>query len=121
MPFTQESISKVLRDINARIPPLLKKYAYSEIALTPTIEKVMDEALLSPNISEEKKEEVRRLKDEGYFKRKKITENKKYINMINQWTDRQLKKAVKEGRLPNKAQLAQLEIEWKKAKEEKKS
>lgn len=119
--FTQESISKVLREINANIPPLLKKNAYSETSLTPTIEKVMEEALLSENISQEKKDEVKRLKEQGYFKRKKITENPKYVKMINDWTTQQLKKAVREGRLPTKAQLAELEIQWKKDKEEKKS
>lgn len=118
--FTQESISKTLRDINAKIPPLLKKHAYSEVALTPTIEKVMEEALKSPNISQEKKEEVRRLQEQGYFKRKKLTENPRYVKMINEWTDRQIKKAVKEGRLPNKAQLAELELQWKKNEQEEK-
>lgn len=117
MPFTQESISKVLREINANIPVLLKKHAYTEESLTPTIEKVMKEALNSPNISEEKKAEVRRLEEQGYFKRKKFTENPRYVKMINEWTKKQLKKAVKEGRLPNKAQLAELETKWKKEKE----
>lgn len=116
MSHTQESISKVLKEINANIPPLLKKYAYGEVSLTPTIEKVMAEALISPNISKEKKEEVQRLTDQGYFKRKKITENVKYTKMINNWTTRQIKKAVKEGRLPDKKQLAELELQWKEQK-----
>lgn len=115
--FTQESISKELRKINANIPALLKENAYSEESLTPTIEKVMEEALLSDNISEEKKAEVLRLKEQGYFKRKKIIENPKYVKMVDEWITRQLKKAVKEGRLPTKAQLAELEIIWKKEKE----
>lgn len=120
MPFTQESISNVLREINSRIPPLLKKNAYSVQPLTPTIMKVMEEALKSDKISEEKKDEVKRLTEQGYFKKEKITENPKYVKMINEWTTRQIKKAVKEGRLPNKAQLAELELKWKKEKEEKK-
>lgn len=121
MAFTQESISKVLRDINANMPPLLKEHAFGKISLTPTIQKVMEEALNSPNISEAKKIEVRRLRDAGYFNREKVTENPKYVKMIDEWTTRQIKKAVKAGRLPNKEQLAKLEIIWKKEKEEKKS
>lgn len=119
MPFTQESISKVLREINSRIPPLLKKNAYTIESLTPTIMKVMEEALKSDNISAEKKEEVKRLTEQGYFKKEKITENPRYVKMINEWTTREIKKAVKQGRLPNKAQLSELELQWKKEKEEK--
>lgn len=115
--FTQESISKELREINSRIPPLLKKHAYTEELLTPTIGRVMDEALLLASISDEKKAEVRRLKEEGYFGRKRITENPKYVKMIDNWMTREIKKAVAAGRLPTKAQLAELEITWKQEKE----
>lgn len=119
--FTQESISKVLREINANIPKHLKANAYTETSLTPTIEKVMAEAMLSDNISDEKKVEIKRLSEEGYFRRKKIRENPKYVIMIDNWVNRELKKAVTEGRLPTKKKLAELEIQWKKDKEEKKS
>lgn len=115
--FTQESISKVLQDINSRIPKTLKKYAYERIPLTPTIEKVMEEALKSENISQETKDEVLRLKAQGFFNREKIRENPKIVKMIDNWTKRELEKAVKAGRLPDKKQLAELEIEWKKQKE----
>lgn len=118
MSFTQESISKVLREINSNIPPLLKKHAYTIQPLTPIIMKVMEEALKSDNISQDKKDEVKRLTEQGYFKKEKITENPKYVKMINEWTTRQIKKAVKQGRLPNKAQLAELEIQWKNQKKE---
>lgn len=120
MAHTEETISKVLREINSRIPILLKRNAYSIESLTPTIMKVMEEALKSDNISKEKKEEIQRLTDAGYFKKEKITENPKYVKMINDWTTREIKKAVQKGLLPNKKQLAELQIQWKKEKELKK-
>lgn len=117
MAHTQDSISKVLREISASVPQLLKDNAYTEESLTPTIEKVMEEALLSDNISQEKKDEVQRLKEQGYFKRKKIIENPKYVKMINDWTTKEIAKAVKTGRLPDKKQLKELEEQWKKEKD----
>lgn len=119
MAHTQESISKVLREINSRIPVLLKKNAYSIEPLTPVIMKVMEEALKSDDISPEKKEEVKRLTELGYFKKERITENAKYVKMINDWTTKEIRKAVQTGRLPNKKQLAELELQWKKQKEDK--
>ena len=48
-----EHISKVLRDIQSRIPPLLIKNAVNEMPLTPTISMVMEKALESDEVSEE--------------------------------------------------------------------
>lgn len=113
MIHTKESIDKVLREISRNTPKMLRDNAYTEISLTPTIKMVMEKALESPDISDEKKDEIRRLEKEGYFERKKVIENPKGVKAIDNYTNREIKKAVKEGRLPTKKQLKLLELQWK--------
>lgn len=113
MIFTRESIEKEIQSINARIPKQLLNKVYKEGIIAPTVVKVVDEALADPNFDPEKKAKLQVLKDNGHFHKKKVIENPKVAQQIDNFLSRELNKAVKEGRLPNRSQLAVLQAQWK--------
>lgn len=115
--ITESEVYKVLQEINSRVPKAWKVGVIIEQATTPIMAKVIDEALISPNITEERKKELQDLKDAGYFSKKKFGEDPDIAKKINNFTMREINKAVKEGRLPDKKKLAELKIQWEKQKQ----
>lgn len=113
----ESEVYKVLQEINSRVPKAWKDAVVVSKASTPMIAKVVDEALISPNTTEERKKELQELKDAGYFSKQKFSEDPEIARKINQFTMREINKAVKEGRLPNKRKLAELKIQWEKQRE----
>lgn len=109
--FTRESISQELKRIQESVPKLLKDNTLIEIPKTPAMELVFQKAMEEPNITPEKKEQIRKLLASGMFSKNKITENYKVSKMRDDYVTREIKKAVKAGRLPNKKQLKELGLD----------
>lgn len=108
MAISEEQISKVLSDIQAGIPRLLLKNAFTEVKVTPTVEFVVRKALESDKISQEKKDKLKVLLDSGEFTKTKMVENPKILKMIDNYVGRQINKAIKEGRLPQRSEIKNL-------------
>ena len=111
--FTQESINKEMNRIMASRPQMLVKSVVTEKKITPTMKMVFEKALEDPNISEEKKEQVRNLLESGKLDQVRTKEDQRIAKMLDDYVIREMKKSVKAGRLPSKKQLKELEIIWK--------
>jgi predicted outer membrane protein len=105
-----EEISKVLLEIQRRIPRLLIKNAVSEVKLTPTVEFVVNKALESNTLSKEKKEKLQMLKDSGEFSKMKFKDNIQVQKQINNFVGREINKAIKQGRLPPKSEIPDIDF-----------
>lgn len=98
--MTTEQIQAVLQDIQNRIPASLKKNVFVEKPKTPTMAFVVDKILEEKAGSEEDRARLQTLKDAGEFNKTIVVENTKIVKLIDQFITREIKKAVKEGRLP---------------------
>lgn len=101
-------INEVLKDIQRRIPAGLKQVAVTTQPLSPTIEKVMREALNSDNINPEKKQQIQNILDSGMITRTVPMENARATKMIENFVNREINKAIKDGRLPPKNHIKYL-------------
>lgn len=101
--MTPESIAQTLRDINARVPKLLRERAVTEVKATPTIEFVYQKFIEDGFGTPEQREKVQALLDSGVLSKTKPIENPKITKMIDQFITREIKKAVKQGKLPKNA------------------
>lgn len=101
----EASFVAVLKEIQRSIPETMIQAATSQRKLTPTIEKVMDEALVTETISEDKKAQIRHLADLGVFSKEIVSENDKAVKMIDQYVNREINKAIKAGRLPPRSHV----------------
>lgn len=115
--MTKEQIDTVLREINSRIPKEWQEGVVKAQEITPTMSFIIDKALEDANISDEKKKELQSLKDAGYFSKKKYQDDPVIAGKINNFVNREIKKAVKEGRLPTKRKLKELQAIWNTQKE----
>jgi hypothetical protein len=109
--FTRESISKELRRINESVPQLLRDNTLIETAKTPEMKLVFEKAVEDENLSQEMRDKAKHLLDTGIFDKKKIVENPKVAKQRDDWVAREIKKAIKEGRLPNKKQARELGLD----------
>ena len=73
--------------------------------------KMVAEKALESDMDEEKKVHVKKLLDEGYFDKKYIAENQSIVTQIDNYVKREINKSVREGRLPTKKQLKELNLE----------
>lgn len=108
--MTEEQIFKELKRINESVPSYLKANVVTEQASSPTVKKVIDAALEDPNFPEEKKQQLRLLKENGIFDKTKPVENTKIAKQIDQYIMREIRKSIKEGRLPNRKELKKLNL-----------
>lgn len=106
--MTPESIRKVLMDIHSRVPESLRKSVVSYEKASPTIEMVMEEAMKSGDITQEKKDQIKVLYDAGEFSKMRVKENPKVAKQIDQFVSREINKAVKAGLLPKKRELSRI-------------
>jgi hypothetical protein len=108
--MTEETILKVLREIQASVPKHLRDNVVTEELATPDIKMVVEKALEDPDFPEEKKKQLLLLQENGYFDKKRTVENKKVAAQIDAFVKRKIREAVKEGRLPNRKQLKKLNL-----------
>jgi cytochrome c-type biogenesis protein CcmE len=109
--WTQEKITKELQRIQANAPKLLQQKVVTKSMITPNIKMVFEKALES-NIAEEKKAEVRKILASGVLEKQEYTTDEKIAKKLDSYMQRELKKAVKEGRLPSKKVYKQLQKQW---------
>lgn len=107
---TRETISKELRRIQESIPDIFRVGLITEKDKTPTMKFVAEKALESNEVSQETKDKIQQLKDNGYFDKKKLYENPKIAKQRDLWVQREIARSVKEGRLPSKKQLKALKL-----------
>lgn len=115
--MTQEKINDVLRDIYAKVPKEWRDNVVQTTPLTPTMASVVSKAIEDPDFPQEKKEQLKIFQDLGYFNKEKFAENSNLAKKIDTFVNREIKKAVKEGRLPTKKKLKELQEQWKQQKE----
>jgi hypothetical protein len=108
MEFTPEHISKVLAEIQSRIPKNLLANVVRETKAVPIIEKIVDLALADPDFPQVKKERLQVLKDSGQINKMKYKEDPRMARMIDNFLGREINKAVKAGRLPSKDKIGDL-------------
>lgn len=101
-------INAVLKEIQASIPEAWKKTVVVSQKISPTVEKVMLEALKSDTIDGEKKKQIQHVLDSGMISKEVPMENKKVSVQIENFVNRQINKAIKEGRLPPKSHIQYL-------------
>lgn len=106
--ISDQQIAAELSRIQKSIPPLLIKNAFKKVKLTPTMEMVVDKALESDIISEEKKDKLRYLKEKGEFSKERFIENRAVTKQIDNYVSRQINKSIKEGRLPPRSEIKNL-------------
>lgn len=113
---SEEEVNQTLRDIYARVPIEWRTNAVRAKDMTPKMKMVVDKALEDADFPQDKKEQLQILKENGYFNKEQLTEDSRVIKKIDNFVNREIKKAVKEGRLPNKKKLAELQAQWKEQK-----
>lgn len=91
---------KVLMDINAEIPKELKDKLMIKVEKSPTIVKVLNLALLDPEISEEKKAKIRLVLETGDFTEEIEILDKEVEKEIDTWLGYEIDRAIKLGKLP---------------------
>lgn len=120
MLFTQDSVEKVLKEIQSRIPKAFLKGVVETKPLTPNMAMIVDKALEDPDYPADKKRQLLELKEKGEFSRQTVTQNMTMARKIDNFVNREIKKAVKEGRLPTKKQLKVLQAQWQLEKQKQK-
>lgn len=98
--MTSEKIAEVLSEIQSRIPKSLSRNVFREVPKTPTMAFVVDKILEEKAGSEEDRARLQTLKDAGEFNKTMVVENEKIVKLIDQFISREIKKAIREGRLP---------------------
>lgn len=108
--MNREQVFKVLKEIQESVPENLRKNVVSETYIAPQVRMVVEKALESPDFPEEKKAQLRVLIESGVLDQKNITENQKIARQIDNYVLRKIRQAIKEGRLPSKKQLKELNL-----------
>ena len=108
MSHTAESIAKVLKEIQDSVPPAIRNRIVKKAEMTPTIKKIAKEALADGATKQELKDKLKILLDSGELDKPKYIQDDKYAKMADEIVKRGINKAIKEGRLPRKADIQKL-------------
>lgn len=112
MIHTQETIAKELKRIQDSVPQLFRDTMFTKVKKTPTLEMVANKVLEESDLTESRRKQVETLVKEGHLSREHMLENPKTAKQRDIWVLKEIKKSVKEGRLPNKKQLKELNIKY---------
>jgi hypothetical protein len=102
-PTLTDAQLKVLKDIQDSVPKEWREKLITVEDKTPTMKFVVNEAIDKKLVKDELVEKLRVLRDNGEFDKKKEVVNPKLAKLIDQWVDRRIKKAIKNGQLPPRA------------------
>lgn len=97
----KKSTIKELRRISMSIPKELLNNLMKEQSVAPSIIEIMDKALVDPDVSEKDKERFRHIKDSGYLNRKEMVVDFEVQKKIDEYLDKEIKTAIKLGRIPD--------------------
>jgi hypothetical protein len=100
--MNRDRIFEELKEIQGRIPKIWLQSVVVEKEATPTIKKIMEAALNEPQISQEKKQQIRNLLEAGTFSKKEYGENPRFKKQIDEFLRREINKKIKKGLLPRK-------------------
>lgn len=100
-----EKITEELQRIQGTIPACYLKNVLNKEKMFPTVKRVVEQAVQSKDISEEKKEEYKLLLESGDLDREELIENPIIVNKINKWVDKKINEAIKAKRLPSYKEL----------------
>lgn len=104
-----EQINKVLAEIQASVPEGLRKSLFIESYKNPILKFVLEKALEDPNLPQEKREKYELLlRNEASAKKVEI--NPRIAKMIDDRVEREIKKAIKAGRLPPRNKLGEIDF-----------
>lgn len=107
---TQETISRELKRIQESVPEMFRTMLFTEVDKTPDVKRVAELALADPDFPQEKKERLQNLLDSGTLSKKITKENPKVAKQRDLWVQKEIKKSVSAGRLPNRKQLKALNL-----------
>lgn len=114
--MTEEQVFRVLQGINASIPKRLRDSVVTKADKTPVLKMIMQKAIEDESVPQERRDEIRTLMENGHFDKQEYREDPAVAKKINEYTNRQINKAVKEGRLPSRKELIKLQSLWKEQK-----
>ena len=106
--MTEKAISNVLKEISNKVPSDLVKAVATEEKSTPAVEMIVDKAIEDPNFPEEKKKQLQAMKNLGFFSKMTVRTNPKIEKKLDEYFNREINKAIKEGRLPPKNKVKDL-------------
>lgn len=115
----EQGFVDVLKGIQASIPKNLLAHATEVKKISPDVEKVMLEAVQTESIPLEKRQRIQNMIDLGMFSKTRVQENTKIAKMVDEYVTREIKKAIKAGKLPPKSKMKHLPSLMKIANEEK--
>lgn len=90
----------VLKRIQDSIPKEWLCNATTEQETYPALKEIIDKALADPETSKELRDKCLMIKNSGHLDRKSTIENPKFTKLIDQYVQREIKKAIKRGELP---------------------
>jgi len=114
--MTEEQVFKVLQGISASVPKRLRDSVVRTADKTPVLKMIMQKAVDDESVPKEKRDEIRTLIENGHFDRQEYREDPAVAKKIDEYTNRQINKAVREGRLPSRNELTRLQSLWKEQK-----
>lgn len=106
----EERISKVLAEIQASIPKQLMDNVVTEKKRYAEFADLLEKALNDPDFPEAKKEHIRIIQKSTSLNSVEYIENPKIAKKIDEFVMREIRKAIKEGRLPKKSDIKNLKF-----------
>lgn len=96
----EERIFKVLKDINSRVPKLLRDNVVTEQKKFPDFCELLDKAISDPDFPEEKKAYLKIIRNSPQVDKTDTKENYEVVKKIDEFVNREIKKEIKKGNLP---------------------
>jgi hypothetical protein len=93
---------KILTDISKNIPKELTEKLLIWVEVSPTIKKVLEEAVKDLTLPEEKRIRWQNLLDTGELNQKEQIEDPAIVKEIEKYLEDEIEKEVKKGTLPSK-------------------
>ena len=97
----KKSTLKELKRISAGIPKDLLDKLMIEKDVAPSVVEVVRRALVDPDVSAEKKEQLQHLMDSGYMNIKEKVVDPEIEKQIDEYMNKEIERAIKLGRIPD--------------------
>lgn len=91
---------QVLIDIQKSVPTEWTSKVTKQVPIAPVSEEIMKRAIQDPDVSDEDKKTYQAIIDSGFFNKKIDEEQLDIAQLINAYVEKEVLKAVVQGRLP---------------------
>lgn len=91
---------QVLIDIQKSVPLEWTNKVTKQVPIAPVSEEIMKRAIQDPDVSDEDKKTYQAIIDSGFFNKKIDEEQLDIAELINAYVEKEILKAVAQGRLP---------------------